>query len=67
MGWEELFSVILLLILTAALAVDFPGDRDLCGLLQKRRTTHKAALGNLKANNSTSAILTLSYYYFGLS
>lgn len=38
MGWEEVISVILLLTLMAVLAVDIPGDEDLCGLLKKRRT-----------------------------
>lgn len=31
----------------------------------EEKDKHKAALGNSEANDSTSAILTLSYYHFG--
>lgn len=66
MSWEEVISVILLLILTAVLAVDIPEDRDLCGLPQKRRT-NTGQSWETQGQHSTSAFLTLSYYHFGLS
>jgi len=66
MGWEEVISVILLFIFTAVLGIDIPGDRDLCGLLQKRRTNTRQPW-ETEANDSTSAILTLSCYDFRLS
>lgn len=41
-------------------------DRDLCGILQKRRTNTKQPW-ETQGQQGTSAILTLSYYHFRLS
>lgn len=66
MGWDKSFLSSHSSFSTAVPAADIPGDRDLCGIPQKRRTNTKQAWES-RGQQGTSAILTLSYYHFRLS
>lgn len=56
MGWEEVISVILLLILTAVLAVDIPGTGIFVDYHRREGQT-QGSPGKLKANKALQQFL----------